>query len=63
MSMSAEELFALIAAQYSDKPDDYKLSIGHHELMDSTRPLGPWNLPEFSAFVSITMREVREWAA
>lgn len=60
--MTASELFALVAASYHDKPDDYMLSLGHHELPDAARPLGMWNLPEFCAFVSITMREVREWA-
>lgn len=61
--MSAKEIFELVAERYKDKPDDFVLSLGHHELMDKSKPMGMWNLPEFCAYLAISMREVRAFAA
>lgn len=55
--MTAQEFMALVASQYTDKPDDFVLSIGgwsHPE----------WSvLPVFDANIAVTLREVRDMAS
>lgn len=61
--MKAADLFRLVADRYKDRPADYVLSLGHHAMPQPDHPVSIYNLPEFQACVSLTMREVREWAA
>lgn len=52
--MKAQEFMALIASQYTDKPDDFVLSIGGWSKPD-------WSLlPIFDADIAVTLREVRD---
>lgn len=60
--MTAREIFALLGKLYEDKPDDFRLSIGHMEMPAPNDPVSIYNMPEFHGRMSITMSEVREWA-
>ena len=60
--MTAQEIFELLALKYADKPDDFRLSIGHMAAPNPDDPITIFNLPEFQAHMSITMAEVRAWA-
>lgn len=60
--MTAIEIMQLVANQYGDKPDDFRLHIGHHQLPSPAAPLGFFNLPECAAYLALTLGEVREMA-
>ncbi len=61
--MNQREIFELLASRYASKPDDFVLSIGHHELPEPSSPVGIFNLPTFVGFMSLDMKTVREFAA
>lgn len=60
--MSVNELLSVLIRHYHDKPDDFVLSIGHHAKPYPEQPTTMFNLPEFCAYCSITMGQVRDWA-
>lgn len=60
--MTAQDIFQLVAVRFSDKEDDFPLSLGYHYLPYPDRPIGIYNLPEFQGVVRMEMRDVRAWA-
>ena len=55
--MMAQEFMALVASQYTDKSDDFVLSIGGWSKPE-------WSvLPIFDADIAVTLREVRDMAS
>jgi hypothetical protein len=58
--VSGKQLFGLLARAYAEKPNDFKLSIGHFE-QPYPGKVTMFNMPEFHAKCSITMADVRQW--
>lgn len=56
--MKPSTLLNLIIEKYKDKPDDFTLSIGHFESVESIIP-GKM-LPDFKAAISVTMGDVKK---
>ena len=60
--MTGQELFQVIERWYADKPDDFVISVGHVDRPYPSEPICILNQPEVHATISMTMRQVREWA-
>jgi len=56
------DVFALLSERYKDRPDDFRLSIGHVCIPFPERPVSVVNLPELQAYMSLEMRDIRRFA-
>lgn len=55
--MKWDEYLELLRSKYADKPDDFKLSIGHWETQQTAIP--GVELPEFCAYLCVTVGELK----
>ena len=58
--LTITDILQMLVTRYQDRPDDFAISIGHHQLQDPELPLSIRNLPEFCGYLKLTMGEIRE---